>query len=82
MTNQNKAATSSTYEVKINSNRGSTVFTVVSASKDDAVIAAMQNRYGDIWQNYISKVKIKVREKIITAQEKRIEAMFRQAKNA
>jgi len=62
MSSQNKEA-QKTFVVSILANHGSSVFSnVLAASKQAAIDAVMQTKYGDKWQDQVGKVRVKATE--------------------
>ena len=71
------------YEVKINSRRGSTKEVVQAESKGAARVSAMRQRYGSDLVRHIGKVKIKAKKaQPMTASQRRNDAWFRKLKNS
>jgi hypothetical protein len=63
MSSQSKETSERTFVVSILSNDGSSVFSgVLAASKEAAIDAVMQTKYGDQWQDQAGKVRAKATE--------------------
>ena len=63
MSSQSEETPKRTFSVRILSNDGSSVFPdVLAPSKEAAIDAVMQIKYGEMWQDQVGKVRVKATE--------------------